>query len=62
MSKKQKFTLFFIALGVAIIVASLQPAPGYMDADYYFAGGLRLSEGFGFTEEILWNYLDDLHG
>ena len=62
MSKKQKFTLFFIALGVAIIVASLQPAPGYMDADYYFAGGLRLSEGFGFTEEILWNYLDDPQG
>jgi hypothetical protein len=30
-----------------------------MDADYYFYGGLRLADGHGFTETILWNYLDD---
>jgi hypothetical protein len=36
-----------------------QSAPGYMDADYYFAGGLRLVQGHGFTETYLWNYLDN---
>lgn len=39
-----------------------QSAPGYMDAEYYYIGGLRLAEGEGFSEEILWNYLDDPRG
>jgi hypothetical protein len=30
-----------------------------MDSDYYFAGGLRLVQGQGFTETYLWNYLDN---
>jgi len=30
-----------------------------MDADYYFAGGIQLAKGYGFTEPYLWNYLDD---
>jgi hypothetical protein len=33
-----------------------------MDADYYFAGGVQLAEGHGFTEPYLWNYLDDPAG
>jgi hypothetical protein len=33
-----------------------------MDADYYFAGGLRLAEGYRFSELVLWNYLDDPPG
>ncbi|GAB4579665.1 MAG: hypothetical protein Fur0022_24030 [Anaerolineales bacterium] len=33
-----------------------------MDADYYLLGGIQLSEGKGFTEPILWNYLDDPAG
>ena len=33
-----------------------------MDADYYFAAGRRLAEGHGFTEMILWNYLDNPTG
>jgi hypothetical protein len=33
-----------------------------MDAEYYYSGGVRLSAGYGFTEEILWNYLDDPAG
>jgi hypothetical protein len=33
-----------------------------MDADYYMAGGLRLVQGHGFSEIILWNYLDDPAG
>ena len=43
---------------MAIGIASLQSLPGYMDSDYYFAGGLQLVEGNGFTEPYLWNYLD----
>ena len=54
--------LFLLGFGVAYSVAAYQNSPGYMDADYYFAGGLRLAEGEGFTELTLWNYLDDPDG
>jgi hypothetical protein len=33
-----------------------------MDADYYYAGGVRLADGYGFSERILWNYLDNPEG
>lgn len=33
-----------------------------MDADYYMAGGVRLAQGHGFSEIIIWNYLDDPAG
>ena len=29
-----------------------------MDADYYYAGGMQLASGHGFTDPFLWNYLD----
>lgn len=51
--------LFVLGLAVALGVSSLQSLPGYLDSDYYFAGGLQLVEGNGFTEPFLWNYLDD---
>jgi hypothetical protein len=51
--------LFLISLFFLLPVAYFQNAPGYMDADYYFAGGLRFAGGYGFSEMILWNYLDD---
>ncbi len=54
--------LFLLGIAPVILVASFQHTPGYMDADYYFSGGLRLAEGYGFTEDILWNYLDDPAG
>lgn len=50
------------ALLVNLGVAALQSTPGYMDAAYYYSGGLRLAEGHGFSELILWNYLDDPAG
>lgn len=50
--------LFVVGLSVPFVVSRFQPQPGYMDADYYFAGGLQLAEGRGFTEPYLWNYLD----
>jgi hypothetical protein len=33
-----------------------------MDADYYFAGGIQLAQGKGFTEPYVWNYLSDPQG
>lgn len=57
--------LVFLGVFSAAIVLSVsifQNSPGYMDADYYYAGGLRLYRGFGFSEPFLWNYLDDPQG
>jgi hypothetical protein len=51
--------LFAIGLIVPLAVSRFQSLPGYMDADYYFAGGVQLAEGHGFSEPYLWNYLDD---
>jgi hypothetical protein len=61
-----KFTnylvLFFLGLGVTSVVAMFQDSPGYMDADYYYAGGMRLAQGYGFSDPFLWNFLDDPQG
>jgi len=54
--------LFVLALMVACCIAALQPVPGYMDADYYYAGGKQLANGQGFTDPFLWNYLDHPQG
>lgn len=54
--------LFFISLVVLVGVAALQPVPGYMDADYYYAGGVSLFTGHGFFDLFLWNYLDNPTG
>jgi hypothetical protein len=62
MTKRWLFYLFGIALLENLLVAAFQHAPGYMDADYYFAGGMRLAQGQGFSELVLWNYLDDPAG
>ena len=51
-----------MGLGLAVAVAQFQPFPGYLDADYYFSGGIQLASGKGFTEPYLWNYLDDPAG
>lgn len=62
MSWRKYVLLYFLALAVLVGVAVFQTAPGYMDADYYLLGGLRLASGHGFTEPVLWNYLDDPQG
>jgi hypothetical protein len=58
---KFRLYLFLFLLGsvVSVLIAAFQPAPGYMDADYYYAGGIQLFKGNGFSEPYLWNYLDD---
>ncbi len=62
MNRRIYLSLFLLALLISGLIALLQTAPGYMDADYYYAGGVRLAEGHGFTEEFLWNYLDNPAG
>lgn len=62
MDRRIYILLFFLGLGLAGLVSLFQRTPGYMDAEYYFAGGRRLAERYGFTEVFLWNYLDDPAG
>ncbi len=62
MKTSQLLILFLLGLTGAVLVALLEPAPGYMDADYYFAGALSLAGGKGFWEDFIWNYLGDPSG
>ncbi|KAA3658911.1 MAG: hypothetical protein DWQ04_23710 [Chloroflexi bacterium] len=36
--------------------------PTYMDAYYYTTNGQRLANGYSFTEEVIWQFLDDPDG
>jgi len=58
MKSKVYIFLFILGLIPPAIIAHFQPSPGYLDSDYYFAGGIQLVMGKGFTEPYLWNYLD----
>jgi 4-amino-4-deoxy-L-arabinose transferase-like glycosyltransferase len=51
-----------LGLLIAVIVAWWVRAPGYMDADYYFANARQIADGGGLQEPFLWNYLDDPTG
>ncbi len=62
MWRRAYFWLWLFGLGVALGIASQQPYPGYMDAAYYFGGGLQLVRGAGFNEPYIWSYLDDPAG
>ncbi len=55
-------TLVALSLAVTLLAALPVQGPTYMDADYYLLGARRLVQGFGFSENILWNYLDDPAG
>ncbi|MCC6499326.1 MAG: hypothetical protein IT313_03555 [Anaerolineales bacterium] len=59
MSRRNYILLLLVGLIVPFIVSRFQELPGYMDADYYFAGGIQLAQGKGFTEPYIWNYLSD---
>jgi hypothetical protein len=58
-SRRTYFVLFAVGLAVNLLVAAFEHSAGYMDADYYYAGGIRLAQGQGFTEFAVWNYLSD---
>lgn len=59
MSLRTYVLLFLSGLILPILLAQFQLFPGYLDSDYYYAGGIQLATGKGFTEPYLWNYLDD---
>ncbi len=48
--------VYLLAAAFFGLAAGLIDRPGYMDADYYFNGAVRLARGFGFTEPYVWNY------
>ena len=50
--------LFIFGLAATVFIAQFQSIPGYLDSDYYYAGGIQLATGQGFIEPYLWNYLD----
>jgi hypothetical protein len=62
MTSRDLLILFFLGFAVPLAIAQFQSLPGYMDADYYYGGGLQLAQGNGFTEPYLWNYLSDPQG
>ena len=59
MTWRHYLLLTLLGLIIVVLVAALQASPGYMDADYYYAGGKQLVAGYGFTEPYIWNYLDN---
>ena len=52
--------LILYGLGVCVngLIAVLVASPGYVDAYYYFNGGLSLAEGRGLGDPYLWHYVD----
>ena len=59
MLKRRDYLFLAVATAIVVLViVALQPVPGYMDADYYYAGGTQLAQGKGFSDPFLWNYLD----
>jgi flagellar basal body-associated protein FliL len=46
---------------LSFLLALVQTGPGYMDAEYYTAGGLNLFDGHFGEEYYIWNYLAGLH-
>ncbi len=62
MKRRDYLLLFLLAFGLALGLSIFFTAPGYMDAEYYFALGQRLAQGHGFSEPFLWNYLDNPAG
>lgn len=56
------FILFMIGVLLYTTIGISLKVPGYMDAEYYYLGGVNLASGNGFQEMILWNYLDSPSG
>lgn len=62
MNWRSYLLLGILGFALAWGVAQFQHFPGYLDSDYYYAGGVQLAAGRGFTEPYLWNYLDNPSG
>ncbi len=59
MRTRDYILLFAIGLILLIGVATQEGVPGYMDADYYYATGLRIAKTGSWDEPFLWNYLNE---
>ena len=59
MTWRHYLLLALLGLVIVVLVGAFQASPGYMDADYYYAGGMQLVAGNGFNEPYIWNYLDN---
>lgn len=64
-ARKTKFDWFLIAV-IGLLVQAFWvwrlTEPTYMDAFYYTTNGQRLATGHGFTELVIWQFLDDPSG
>ena len=61
MSRKTKIDLIWItllSLLVQLFWAARMPHPTYFDAYYYSINGRQLASGQGWTEPVIWQYLD----
>lgn len=59
MKKQDYYFLFVSGFLVGSLMLILRPYTGYMDADYYYAAAREIFAGHGFTQNFLWNYLDN---
>jgi len=62
MKTRTLLILFLAGIILSSLLTLLSATPGYMDAAYYYVGGVNLTEGNGFFEQFLWNYLDSPAG
>ncbi len=60
--KLERWCIWAGFLVLLVVIATLVPSPGYMDAQYYFAGGRALFQNQGFYEQFVWNYLNEPAG
>lgn len=58
MTKKEYFLLYLISTVFFSLITFFVREPGYMDAEYYYAGGIQIISGNGNLEPYLWNYLN----
>lgn len=59
MNKRYYLFLYLIEVLLVCAAAWVETSPGYMDADYYYAGAQLLASGQGASEPYLWNYLNE---
>ena len=51
--------LYLVSFCLFLLIAVMRADSGYMDESYYLLTARNLSEGYGFQENILWNFMDD---
>ncbi|UCG25458.1 MAG: hypothetical protein JSW55_05555, partial [Chloroflexota bacterium] len=61
-AKLDLFLVVVIGLLIQAAWATRVTEPTYMDAYYYATNGQRLANGYGFSEQIVWQFLDDPAG